>query len=302
MNGDGDTLDAVVQLLDGRSLRVVNTRTAIETPSSSVVGFPFTTAEASLLSFRSPELEQGRDLNGDGDLDDVVLQVSDLARGVTRSSGVESLLMAAAFLANGLPPSGGRYAIPVLEAGQGGADLNGDGDSDDVVLHVFDAGTGRTRNVGLAIPITFVFFPVPVILRGDGFVALPVFETTADLNGDGDLVDPIPHFVDLATGEVSAVPAALADFVPFFIFAGVPESVQRPPTPFSLLIPPSPAPGIGDVFSFGVSEQAQGQTDLNGDGDSFDVVVHAARISDVDRDGRLDFADDCVGGPRVCPR
>jgi hypothetical protein len=303
LNGDGDAFDAVVRLLDGRSLRLVNTRTAIETLAGSPFGFPFTTAEGSLLSFRSPESDQGRDLNGDGDLEDVVLQVADVARGVTRSSGVESFLTGTATLANGLLQKDGRYAIPVAEAGQGGRDLNGDGDADDFVLHIFDASTGRTRNVNLAVPLTFFFFLIPVIVRGDGFIALPVFETTTDLNGDGDLADPILHLVDLPTGKVSRVAAALGDPVSSFLFAGVPESVQQFQNPVAALLnPASPAQGIGDVFSFGVSEGAQGETDLNGDGDSFDIVVHAARISDVDRDGRLDFADDCVGGPRACPR
>lgn len=298
LNGDGDVLDAVVRLLDGPSLRLVNTRTAIETSSSSPFGFPITTGEGSLLSFRSPEAEQGRDLNGDGDLDDVVLQVSDLARGVTRSSGVESFLTPNTLLANGLVQSDGRYAIPVLETGQGGRDLNGDGDAEDVVLHLFDARTGRTRNLGLAVPIIFAFLPIPAIVRGDGFVALPVFETATDWNGDGDLADPILHLVDLPTGTVSRVPAALADPISFPLFAGIPESVLQTQNPFfALLTRPSPAQGIGDVFSFGVSEGAQGETDLNGDGDSFDIVIHAARISDVDRDGRLDFADDRISGP-----
>ncbi len=41
---------------------------------------------------------------------------------------------------------GNLVAFLVLE---GGTDLNGDGDGDDFVLHVFDASSGTTTNVGL---------------------------------------------------------------------------------------------------------------------------------------------------------
>jgi hypothetical protein len=55
---------------------------------------------------------------------------------------------------------------------------------------------------------------------------------------------------------------------------------------------------LNDVlFAIPVAETT---SDLNGDGDSDDLVLHAASLEDRDRDGRFDFADDCIGGARRC--
>jgi len=136
---------------------------------------------------------------------------------------------------------GSLLGFPEVEWAQGGADLNGDGDAQDIVLHLWDASTGGTRNLGLAI---------------DGFrlqgrwVALEVREdaqSSSDLNGDGDAGDFILHVFDNATGTIANIGLDVAAFF-----------VEQQ----------------GDTLAFPVIEAFQGRTDLNGDGDLFDDVLH----------------------------
>src|SRR6185312_12423597 len=70
LNGDGDRNDRVVQLYDAQQGELINLGQAAD---EFVLG-------AALMAFRTPEEAQGnRDLNGDGDTSDGVLQVYDLA-------------------------------------------------------------------------------------------------------------------------------------------------------------------------------------------------------------------------------
>ncbi len=87
---------------------------------------------------------------------------------------------------------GNLVVFRVRESAQGfgGTDLNGDGDTSDSVLHVFDSSTSTTTNVGLAV------FGEPLI---DGnHVVFRVRESAqgfggTDLNGDGDTLDSVVH-------------------------------------------------------------------------------------------------------------
>lgn len=239
------------------------------------------------------------DLNGDGDTDDSVLFVYDLALG--------SLDNQALALGSGLPCCGpfltatsALVAAGVSEAGQGNLDLNGDGDADDVVLHVYDHRTGLTMNTGLAVlpasreASTFI---------GDGYVAFVVPEAAQghqDLDGNGASDGQVLHVYDSRTrlaanvgreiGEVllfragcfgyNVNEARLGDlngdgdsedpFIPelYDVHAG---------TIMNLHV----ATVHGSLFSAGgkwvalVSEGRQGATDLNGDGDALDGVYHA---------------------------
>ena len=75
-----------------------------------------------------PESDGG-DLDGDGDVLDSVLELYDLCTGRSSNLGLAS---------SGLLDSAhGRSAISVLESQQG-ADLNGDGDLLDIVLHLVE--------------------------------------------------------------------------------------------------------------------------------------------------------------------
>lgn len=219
--------------------------------------------------------EPGRDLNGDGDFDDQVYYVHDFALGVGLSLG----------LAHGQPVSGhepafdeGRFVFFVSEAAQS-TDLLGDGDLDDVVLHVLDLTVGTLSSLGvngsaptvdgrdlvyhdLDTNTVHVFDLVSglstdlgVPLAGlDGpwveerTVLFTGRESTVDWNGDGDLLDDVLWIYELDTGLLvhsgGAVDALFAEH----------------------------ADTDGRFVVYARDEEAQGATDLNGDGDAFDRV------------------------------
>jgi hypothetical protein len=135
----------------------------------------------------------------------------------------------------------GRVLFAVSELGQGNTDLNGDGSSDDFVLHVYDLARGAI-NVGKAVD--------PADVDGDGRrSAFTVSESGvhSDLNGDGDVKDWVLHVYDSARGELVNLRLA---------------TLQR-----SLAID-------GPTVAFSVVERDQGNRDLNGDGDASDAVVY----------------------------
>jgi cysteine-rich repeat protein len=129
LDGDGDTLDRVLQLYDAGSAALSNTGQAID---------EFVLGDA-IVAFRTPESAQGgTDLNGDGDTADSVLQVRDLASGQTLSSGLAAVRCELEACDPRVPyrVAGSTVTFLVLEAQQGGQDLDGDGDGGDLILHV----------------------------------------------------------------------------------------------------------------------------------------------------------------------
>ena len=99
----------------------------------------------------------------------------------------------------------------VSESFQGDTDLNGDGDTDDRVLHVYDASTGSITKLGLVgsffqINCDFVVFNVSESFQGD-----------TDLNGDGDTNDDVLHVLgisDLESSNLSIVKSGSPDLIP----------------------------------------------------------------------------------------
>src|SRR5262245_34958906 len=77
----------------------------------------------------------------------------------------------------------------------------------------------------------------------------------ADLNGDGDKEDFVLHVRRAADGAVINLGLAVQDVAGSGGRLGI-SSVS------------------GDLVAFAVGEQAQGGTDLNGDGDTNDFVLH----------------------------
>ena len=126
------------------------------------------------------------------------------------------------------------------------ADLNGDGDTSDTIAHLHDAATGLTRNTGLSGAAMFL---------GGSALFVFVHETSqgCDLNGDGDLLDEVVHVYDIASQQTTNLGMAAHSFIP-----------SDPPFV-----------SVSDrAFSFTAPESDQGDTDLNGDGDTLDQVVH----------------------------
>jgi cysteine-rich repeat protein len=224
LNGDGDMNDLfVTQVFDVATGTVTNSRLA--SAGRLVVGDGF-------AAFSVLESEHG-DLDGDGDANDTVLHIMDLESGAVTNVGYDDVDYE-------LAAGGSTVAFSVAEAAAH-ADLNGDGDQFDEVLHLLDVPSGTVRNVGLSAGEgTSV---------GDGFVAFRTWEAAqghVDLNGDGDTDDYVVHVVDPVTGAITNLRLALGR-----------ESVAG-----------------GSLLAIAVNEAAQGATDLNGDGDTGDDVLH----------------------------
>ena len=131
----------------------------------------------------TPEAAQGADLNGDGDLGDRVIQIA-LAPGLPRSLG---------FAVEDFVASDTLVAFRVREAAQGGQDLNGDGDTDDDVLFVYDLRTDTLFPTGQAVtPCRLEAcdprLPYRPLVDTVRFLTLEVAQG-ADLTGDDDLDD-----------------------------------------------------------------------------------------------------------------
>jgi hypothetical protein len=179
LNGDGDTADLVLHLFD------VELRTATNLGTDTTLGFKLDGDV--LLAFGASEASEGVDLNGDGDTLDYALHVFDIVSGtvlnlaVDPSGGFQSFQLDSKFLTFG-----------IREAAQGGVDLNGDADSDDIVLHVFDGDSASTANLGLDVTAGHQI--------QDGRIAFAVTEArqaNADLNGDADSGDIVLHVANL---------------------------------------------------------------------------------------------------------
>lgn len=280
LNGDGDISDQVVHFYDGGRDRTTNLRRA------SDLGPPRLSRE--LAAFSVPESGQGNaDLNNDGDLSDSVVHVYD-----TQSGTLRNLRFAIGLIE---PRVAGPLAIfYVDENEQGRTDLNNDGDVLDFVAHLYDARTGTTRNLRLAaggnprLSLSVVAFPVSESSQG-----------STDLNGDGDTLDPVVHVYDVGAQttrnlrlNAATEPQVAGHRVAFSVFESgesftdlngdgdtqdpvlhVHDAVSGNTTNLQLAVFTT-AHVSNDVVAFRVSEGGQGFTDLNGDGDSSDTVVH----------------------------
>ena len=222
------------------------------------------------------------DLNGDGDMFDAVWHVYDAKEGTTTNLG-----MAAASVCSDsfLPPplllcvpattpvvDKKISAVLVGEAEQGATDLNGDGDSSDTVVAVYDGRTGAFTVAPLATAhvvitrfgIVSSWIPVLPLIVGDS-VALLVDEHDhggIDLNGDTDAADQVLHFFDVDTSRLRNV--GLAD-----------ATVQGPFGSPSGTRNPLPVETSGSEVMMFAGEAEQGDTDLNQDDDADDQVAIA---------------------------
>ena len=233
LNGDGDTEDTIIVVHD----------LATDTTLDLRLAGRFQGIFGDWLAFQVSEASGGKDLNGDGDTSDIVLHVHDLSRGKTTNVGIAGDILGLQLcrdyqdLASAECRQQSWMPLSVSEGAQG-KDLNGDGDSSDQVLHVYDVLQDRTTNLGLTGAPRLV---------DSRYMTIAVREATqgSDLNGDGDLDDDTAHIYDHASGAVTNLRLAAPWITPF----------ERH---VSLL----------------VLEEKQGNQDLNGDGDPLDSVFH----------------------------
>jgi hypothetical protein len=234
LNGDGKKDDRIPFVVDAASGRIHNLRYSVSDHPS--VSLPVL-ADGQVV-YALPEVVPGADLNGDGDLDDDVVQVLSPGAGLRVSTG---LALAHAGL---LRAAGGRVALGVSESGQGAQDLNGDGDTQDAVAYLLDVVSAGAIGSGLAVR--------DLIGLERGVLAFSVEEVAqggADLNGDGDAADLVLHLLDARGAPAVNLRLALRTKKLSYVTSS-----------------------SGRMTAFLVNEGAQGFTDLNGDGDLTDEV------------------------------
>lgn len=215
-------------------------------PGSNALGFATESLELSGGVLAAREFESGTDQNGDGDGNDTLLRIVDLASGSTHL--VPDV---------GAHASGGSLVAFTVPEAKANADLNGDGDELDQVLHVYDARRRSVANVGFATdgsaPLVTESFVIAVVweeeqgqeLDGEPGLAgvhplvyeaesgrvevldvlvryqldtlrvaaghlagLAREDQVVDLNGDGDRNDELAFWHELATGTTSLGHAA----------------------------------------------------------------------------------------------
>jgi hypothetical protein len=222
LNGNGRAEDNVLHLYNTASRQLT---------SVGVIAAQPTLLERRLY-FVQAERDAGKDLNGDRDMADSVLCVYDLTTRQTESLGMEA--------ENGFQVVGDRVAAIVSEAAQGGADLNGDKDTQDLVLQLYSTAEKKWVNTGLECSYGFELTPK--------LAAVGVEEQkqgARDLNGDGDTKDIVAHVWDLAAGKaINLGQDCTGDLV-----------------------------ADGSFVAFNTVEKAQGNADLNGDKDTQDEVA-----------------------------
>jgi len=250
LNGDGDTLDAVWFVFDPRlPLGPTNpSNTGLATPGSGLPGVGTTGGFVLLQS----ETSSGGDLNGDGDITDLVIRAIN-----TTTRTVAPLQPMAQAAGTPLVARNGRVLVAISEKGEGQS-LNGDADTLDTVLVAVDFTFLETRivNVGGIFPRAIGNAPYALT---DGHAVYFIDEASdanRDLNADGDSVDAILAVFDLGTGTGEVTP--------------------RASTVATFALACNPAVGIAtgpDRAVVALSEAGNGNRDLNNDLDWFDSVA-----------------------------
>lgn len=248
LNGDGDMYDTILRYYDISRNKIINT-------GEEMVNYGFDVS-GSVIAFLTSELKVGVDLNGDGDTSDIVLRYFDVSKGIVVNTKVEVLSLTALTVKDNLI----IFITAERSMGPNGRDLNGDGDTSDNIIRYYDISTGQLVNTGMEI-----FIPTTGILgrvySNGKVLAFATDESAigkygADLNGDGDMGDRIVRYYDLVTGEWVNTGAEIW----------------------------TPGLGISDnIIAFGSAENMVGRygKDLNGDGDTLDIVLRYVPIGSI---------------------
>lgn len=292
LNGDGDTFDSVLHLLDRT--------TSVITNLGVVARSFYVRVERGLLLFQVLEGAQGAgDLNGDGDVsgfDEVVFAYDALA-GELINTG---LAVGGDFTSVQLV--GSRAFLRVYESLQGATDLNGDGDASGFVLHAFDLESRAATNFALESLNGLALYDFGTL----GAASVQEDAASGDLNGDGDTNDNVLHIFDGASGALIDTGQAIEPFAQLVgdrerVAAMVDELAMgqdlngdgaidsRDDVPFlydhrtgTLLNLGLSTTSMAMDFpwlALTVSELRQGALDRNGDGDPNDLVAHVVDLT-----------------------
>ncbi|MCA1845672.1 MAG: hypothetical protein LC792_21255, partial [Actinobacteria bacterium] len=294
LNGDGDTTDEVIHVWTPAG-GLVNLRLA----SSLAVGTdrhgPYFTAlpDGGTALLVSEAHQGGRDLNGDGDHSDDVVEVWRPGIGVTNLG-----VAADTFPTDSVRGAAdGRLPFLALERDQSGQDLNGDGDAADRVYEVWTPN-GGVRNLGVAGLALWVV--------DDGSLAFDVPEADQggqDLTGDGDASDNVlfvlrsdGRLVDsrLANDAVFVTDAGRVAYRTMEWYSGPDQNGDGDDTDgaggvydpagdtvvnFGVAVVWTVWPLGGGRYAVLVDEAMQGGRDLNGDGDAKDKVMEIVTVA-----------------------
>jgi Tol biopolymer transport system component len=234
-------------LLDDTVLEVVNVTTgavATRCPAGDV------SVAGDIAAYLRPESASGTvacpggSLNAaDMDVDDEVVQLVE-AGGPTQNLGLAATAVVA---------SPTIVAALVSEAGEADSVLNGDGDPDDDVLHVYDVAGMAWSNIGqaadaLAVSGDRVAFIVPESAQGTA-----PLDGGDSLNGDADPDDRVAHVFDADTASLVNLGEAAEELV--------------------LGDASGTACGLRHLVAIRSSEAAQGNVPANDDGDTLDAVM-----------------------------
>jgi len=250
LNGDGDTADAVWFVYDpARPLGPLNPfNTMLATPAIGLAGAATTGGFVLLQS----ENSASTDVNGDGDLADVVPAAFDGGLFVVSTTAVPPHATGTPLVARA-----GRVLVASAEQAAG-ADFNGDGDQIDTTLGYVDFATGLAifRPIGNTFARAIANHPYALTDGAAVYFIDEASDNGIDLNNDGDATDAVIAVFDVATGRLEALPF-------------------NPQIP-SLALAGATVVGIGagpNRAIVAIDEAGQGNRDLNNDFDTVDYIL-----------------------------
>lgn len=305
LNGDGDASDTVLHVRAVGGTTWTNVGRAAD--ALALAG--------DRVAFLVPEAQQGEDLDGDGDTTDRVVHVYGLGGFKLRNletAGEELVFGAPTGTACGTRQ---LLAFRTSEAAQGAGPLNGDGDTSDGVLFVYDVATKSLVNVGQAVTpcrLEICDPTAPYKVEGASVKFLTLeSEQGQDLDGNGVIGGLVLQRYDACTGVVTVLgpvdPATPNDPLDAEQSSQVftASGGRCTALPAVSCDPNADACAVGTFCSATtlactlVSPGACADNDDCPAGSSCQTqpVVVALTAADADDDGRPDDLDDCVDVP-----